>query len=216
MFTAIGDIHGDLAYYKTVVNRHPHTLQVGDFGFSHMWTSLHYLNIDSQNHKVMGGNHDDYDIAPQIAHYMGDYGVHTLNGVEFFFVRGGFSLDKEYRIINHTVKNEPKQYWVEEELTFAQMIACARDYGHKCPSIVISHAAPSFLVDQICGDNSKLVKWGHKPNFKDNTSLLLSELWGSHAPKLWVFGHHHKSFRFEYGPTQFVGLAIGETYDVRD
>lgn len=216
--TFIGDlhqVHGDIAYYRSIIKRHTNTVQLGDFGFGREWTQLGYT-VDSKHHRVLGGNHDDYNVAPKTPNWLGDYGVCDTLGTPFFFIRGGHSIDCHDRIFKE-VSCGVQEYWHNEELNFAEMLACARDYGHLCMDLVVSHDCPSFVNDEMHKNDPSpnvLERCGWPKNYRSNTSLLLTELWNSHAPKLWIFGHHHRSFRFKYGPTQFVGLGIGEIYCV--
>lgn len=220
--TFIGDLHiphtSEFSYYENLTRKHEKTVQIGDFGFGKEWTRLGYT-VDGANHKVLGGNHDDYDVAPNTPNWLGDYGICDTLGIPFFFIRGGHSIDSHDRIFKeHTCG--VKSYWHNEELNFAQMLECARDYGYHCPDVVVSHDCPAFVNDMLHGDDSRpniLEKHGWPHDYKNNTALLLDELWGGEfAPRLWIFGHHHISFRKKYGPTTFVGLAIGETYTLEE
>ena len=49
----VGDIHGNTDYYKKIISKSPFSLQVGDF-FSYN------SGVDSERHKFIGGNHEDY------------------------------------------------------------------------------------------------------------------------------------------------------------
>lgn len=207
----IGDIHGDVKYYDKMIKSGP-TVQVGDFGFANAWNYLHY-EVDPTKHQVLGGNHDDYSLAPQCKHYLGDFGYCTRNEIPFYYVRGGFSIDRLDRQVEQKYRYGVKTYWAEEELNFAQMLRCKDDYTQYSPDLIITHECPSFIVDLIHKDGSILAEYGHSPHFKSNTALLLEELYHVHRPKVWVFGHHHKSFRYAVGNTRFIGLAIGETYE---
>ena len=78
----------------------------------------------------MAGNHDNYDTIPNYPHYLGDCGFHTLNGTEFFYLRGAYSIDRDSRTIG-------VDWWAQEEIPIekgeplaielASFTACVRD-----------------------------------------------------------------------------------------
>lgn len=85
MISIIGDVHGKYdSYYKIVrqKDRHPYTVQLGDFGFKYDTVK----NLDGNCHKIIGGNHDNYSKIIEVPHYLGDYGHATINEVSFSFI----------------------------------------------------------------------------------------------------------------------------------
>src|SRR5579863_5210382 len=92
-FYAIGDVHGKYSQYLDLIKPLNATVQVGDMGFSYE----HMDSLDPKTHKFFGGNHDNYDVIDKCPNCLGDYGMDHLNGVPFFFCRGAFSIDQEYR-----------------------------------------------------------------------------------------------------------------------
>ena len=189
--TLIGDVHGKVnEYWKLVTHQvKGKSVQVGDFGFkeSHEW---HRLNIDGRQHKVLFGNHDDYTYLNR-EHSLGDYAV--LHGGEIMAVRGGYSIDKARRTMG-------VDWWAEEEMNFETWVQCIDAYTKTRPSIVLSHECPADAVEQMFGITSS-----------SNTAKGLQALFDIHQPKLWVFGHHHKSCRKAIEGTEFVCLAEGES-----
>ena len=89
MFTAIGDVHGKYDLYLDICGVKERTLQIGDLGFRYGCLE----NLDPESHKIVAGNHDNYDTIAQFPNYLGDWGFHTLGGTEFFFLRGAYSID---------------------------------------------------------------------------------------------------------------------------
>lgn len=75
-------------------------------------------------------------------------------------------------------------------------------YKEYLPEYVCSHTCPS-----VCGD---LMTFGGYIEMPMET--FLGELFMIHHPKLWVFGHWHKSWRRVINGTQFVCLNQVETF----
>ena len=218
MITVIGDCHGKFDQYYNIASKCEYSIVIGDFGFSSAWNKLSYSKLDSNKHKVILGNHEDYDVAPNIPHCLGDYGIHTLNGITFFFVRGGISIDRVYRV-GEELNGSPKTWWSQEELDFAQMTNCLALYKATKPDIVLSHVPPTIFIDRIHGnkDNNILQKFKFHSGFRENTSQLGTMMLNSledHFPKLWISGHHHKSYQEDFGQFKFVSLAELETYEI--
>jgi hypothetical protein len=214
MLTIISDVHGKYDKYKDIVDRSEFTLQLGDSGFSSFWNKLHYSGIDPTKHKICCGNHCDYDIAPHSPYYLGDYGSATIGGVTLFFIRGGLSIDRLYRQVEH-LNGGPKTYWTQEELSFAQMTSCIDAYQDARPDIVVSHVPPSCFVSELTKSDKMLTDFGFHEGFRENTSLLCNELLMYHVPKLWTSGHFHKSHTsYTIDGMRFVSLAELETYEI--
>jgi len=213
--TLIGDVHGKYDQYVDIVNSHPFTVQLGDFGLSQQWTKLEYSGIDKNNHKVIAGNHDDYDLCINSSHYIGDFGVHTMNGIEFFFVRGGISIDRVYRV-GSELSGSKKSWWSQEELNFKQMCDCLDLYSIKKPSVVLSHVPPQIVIKSLTSNKGRniLVNFKFHDGFCENTSLLGNVMLEKHKPKVWIFGHHHCHFNAIIDDVHYVCLPELKTVDL--
>ena len=208
MITVIGDVHGKLDNYLKIVNKSKYSIQVGDFGFESEWNQLFYSDIDPDKHKVLGGNHDDYDVCSFVHHYLGDYGVLRLDNQKIFFIRGALSVDKFYR----ETRGDKKSWWSQEELNYLQMQECKKLYCFSKPEIVISHAAPINIAQKLTVGT--LERFGFDKNFVPNTDLFLQDLLDCHRPKIWIFGHYHRSFDKVIDGTRFVCLNELETFNL--
>lgn len=94
MIRIVGDVHGKWESYHNVIRAQKndiYSIQLGDMGFDYHHLSL----VDATKHKILAGNHDAYD-KMNTAHWLGDF--IELNNVQFFFVRGAKSIDKNFRI----------------------------------------------------------------------------------------------------------------------
>ena len=182
--TLIGDIHGKQLQYIKLTEENPYTIALGDIGFNYDHMSL----IDPVNHKILGGNHDNYDKIHLLPHYLGDFGFTELNGVKFFFVRGALSIDKHLR-------TEGKNWWRREQLTIAEGEAAIDLYIQEKPEIVLTHDCPFSIVPLVLTNDYKKI-----PSL---TNQLLQTMYELHQPKQWFFGHHHNNRFVETGHTIF-------------
>lgn len=199
----IGDVHGKFQDYIALTKGCDYSIQVGDMGFD--YSELRAINQD--NHKFIGGNHDNYDkyyASPYVVRgaQLKDYGIATHGGLNFFFLRGGFSIDWKQRQKSYLMGGA-KSYWDNEELSMEQMEMALWQYQKMKPSIVITHECPRS-ISQYVGDNKILEMFGYNPQrFTTKTSELLEMMFQSHQPKRWYFGHYHNNWASEINGTQF-------------
>lgn len=196
MITLIGDLHGKYERYHRIIrqtDRYPYTVQLGDFGLDYGTV----FNVDSTKHKILGGNHDHYDRIIHTPHYLGDYGYETLNGISFFFYRGAYSIDRQYRTIGI-------DWWEQEQVGIEEFMKARELYREIKPDIFLTHDCPDFMVPQYIGPNAKV--------YENMTNWALGELYNIHQPKIWCHGHYHLSKTTVYGDTKFVCLSELETY----
>lgn len=185
--TVIGDVHGKYDKYYEVLrekDRNAHTVQLGDFGFKYDTLK----NLDPERHKIIGGNHDNYEKIIKIPHYLGDYGCAKLNGVDFFFYRGAYSIDRQYRTVGI-------DWWSEEQLTIDHFMKARDLYREIKPDIVLTHDCPETVVPYLLEPNARI--------YQNTTSWALQELFNIHQPKIWRFGHYHKKWSMNIGNTNF-------------
>jgi len=204
MFTVIGDCHSLFPAYLRILKHHEYTLQLGDFGFEYSVLD----KVDATKHRVMAGNHDNPDLLLKQPHCLGRYGNSILNGVPFFFVSGGYSIDWKER-------TSGLDFFPNEELTIKEAVECCQLYREIKPDIVISHEGPYKVVDKMFPDRTVLQNWGYPDYWHSQTSELLQTLFDIHKPKLWVFGHHHKKITRQVGRTTFQCIYELGTYEVK-
>jgi len=194
--TILADVHGKYKRMHKIIrekDRHEYIVQIGDLGFDYSTLD----NVDSNKFKIVGGNHENYDKIIHIPHYLGDYGYETLNGISFYFYRGAYSIDRQYRTIGI-------DYWSNEENNIETFMQARELYRGVKPDIVLTHDAPESIVYQMLSPNQRM--------YQNITNWALQELFSIHQPKLWIFGHHHQSKTIMYGDTKFICLAELETY----
>jgi predicted phosphodiesterase len=191
----IGDVHGHHADYLDLIDNTDYSVQVGDFGLN--WDTLH--QVDSNRHKIIAGNHDNYTVAHTFPHYFGDFGLANHGGVTFFFVRGERSVDAHLR-------TEDLTWWRAEELDMATAYNALAAYEAARPDIVISHGCPGDVVPIFCTNPGKIQL--------SRTAQLLDSMLEVHRPKLWLFGHHHNSETFMERGCEFQCLNELETVTI--
>ena len=183
----IGDTHGRIESYRNIIKDIDHSIQLGDFGFEE-WNQL--SDINSDNHKILAGNHDDYSICKYSQLYLGDYGNMNFHGMEFFFIRGAFSIDKAHRTENIS-------WWKDEELEYTEMMKAMNEYENTKPDMVLTHDCPDEVNELVFGITTKM---------NNPTSMLFKHLFELHQPKLWMFGHWHETLYKDIKGTTFVCL----------
>lgn len=201
----IGDVHGRLGDYCNLANKAEYSIQLGDLGFDYSGI----MELNSNKHKVIAGNHDNYlqengRFVNQTAHFLGDYGVYNVPDFgDIFFIRGGRSIDRGRS--NIFIEN----WWQEEELNYKQGLEALHMYSTIKPSFVISHECPSFLIDQF----SSMHTFRGQLLLASNTAKLLDQMFDTHQPKHWLFGHHHKDFKINFKSTNFKCVNIMKYVD---
>jgi hypothetical protein len=197
--TLIGDVHGKYDRYHKILMRskeNPYTVQLGDLGFKYDVLKP----FDSKCHIFIGGNHDNYDKINDVPNYLGDYGyMVNFNGIDFFYYRGAWSIDRQYRTIGI-------DWWENEQVGIDQFMKARELYRDIKPDIMITHDCPQDIVLQMLKPGDRV--------FENNTSWALQELFNIHQPKIWFFGHWHKSRQIQHGNTKFICLDELETYNL--
>ena len=198
IITILGDVHGKYRHLHEIIrekDRHEYIIQIGDLGFDYATLD----NVDPYKFKIVSGNHDNMDKIIHIPHYLGDYGYTTVNGVSFFFYRGAYSIDRQYRTVGI-------DWWEDEQLSIDQFMKARELYRQIKPDIFLAHDCPDFMVPQYIGPYAK--------RYENITGWALGELYKIHEPKLFIHGHYHVSKTTQYGDTKFVCLNELETYEI--
>ncbi len=107
-------------------------------------------------------------------------------------------------------ENFGKTLWFEQEgLTGEQMNAAETEYLRVRPKIVLSHDAPTDIARFAWQHARRLSPPNSEAVFRPSrTNAFLARLLGQHATRLWVFGHHHRDWRYREDRTWFV--CVGE------
>ncbi len=166
----IGDVHGKFdQYYNVLESLNGDTIQVGDMGIGFG------RNLSPNHSYFIHGNHDNPDLCHVYNGFLGRYGYVNIDGYKIFYVSGADSIDKCLRTIG-------VDWWENEQLTYREMSNAINIYNGA--DIIVSHDCPASLYPKF--------------NIRDkNLSITAKGLdvifQHSNKPKLWIFGHHHKS-----------------------
>lgn len=193
--TVIGDAHGQYDRYVKMARKRDFTVQIGDLGFKYGCLE----NLDPERHKVVAGNHDNYDIIMKWPHYLGDYGTLSLGGVDFFFYRGAYSIDRQWRTVGI-------DWWQQEQVGIEGFMEAREIYRAAKPDLVLTHDCPESISPHLLPPDAQI--------YQNQTGWALQELFNIHQPKTWVFGHYHVSKRLQANGTDFVCLDELETLDL--
>lgn len=176
----IGDVHGKALKLENILIKNPdydYIIQLGDLGigFNNALDFVFEHKIFSySNFYFIRGNHDSPKKCFTYDNYLGNYGVFNK---KIFYISGAYSIDQNLR-------TEGIDYWNDEELSYEQSLNVLRLYIKTKPQIVISHTCPESMIEEL-----SFYKIG-----KSRTQQLLQIMFEKWQPKLWVFGHFHKSW----------------------
>lgn len=218
----IGDVHGNFDFYEQITKDCESSLQVGDMGYK--YDRLVYF-VDDENHKFIPGNHENYDEVFDLPHVLTSkpvegfeenphFGPAELNGFEFFFVRGGFSIDHKIRDYRYKIGQWSQTYFPQEEISLFQRRQCFALYTKLKPKILIAHECPRSIARMV-GSDQILKDFGHDPEtFTTSTSELLEAMIQAHPPEKMYFGHYHRDWSKQIGNTLFTCIADEQYIDL--
>jgi predicted phosphodiesterase len=222
MIRVIGDLHGcvkqcrydpyddnvraEQRSYVDIIKGIEYSVQLGDVSWREAYDDMKEV-ADPNYHKVIMGNHDDYEFP--LPHSLGDFGYTTHGGITFGFIRGERSIDWERRLVRE-MAGYPKSWWKEEEFTHEQANQCI-EYFEKLGNvdIMLAHGCPHTLFDKgIITNRMKL-----QPSFQ---SQILSAVREVCKVNTWIFGHHHNNWRMNVDGTNYICLNELCYLDIED
>ena len=180
----IGDVHTKYDRYIEVKNQVEKSIQVGDFGFGFREVPN---GIFRETDKLILGNHDDPVLGRKCPN-------HIESGSEqegIFAFNGAASSDRIRR-------TEGRDWWPEEEHSHDELNSILDKWEVSSCDIVVSHDCPQEIYPIISSH--------HRYDEASKTRQALSSLIYIRKPKIFIFGHHHKSFDEEYENIRFICL----------
>lgn len=213
-----GDIHEGWRSYADSLDV-PYSIQVGDLCMTNDYSWMIREGIDPARHRFIGGNHDNYDHAPNSPHYLGDYGVHAIPEFgDVFFVRGAWSIDRKSRRTFPTYSQGrvlPKTLWDEEELTMRQGMEALELYKEVKPKFLVAHECPLSVVPYVTNPEFCFRMGWDAPDgiIRTKTNQLLQAMIEFHKPHTMVFGHYHKDFDQVIDGIRFICVNICKYVD---
>ncbi len=204
MTVFIGDVHGKYGAYETIMKHNKNTIQIGDMGVGFRrydgWNAGSYYpnppydKMVEGGHRFIRGNHDNPSVCSRHTQWIADGSVEG----EMMFVGGAYSVDKDFRV-------EDFSWWPDEELSHKDFELVQETFKKHKPRIMVTHDCPAEVVPAI-----------HTKSLfgMSRTQHYLQECFAAHQPDIWIFGHHHKSFRYKINGTLFICLNELETTDI--
>lgn len=201
----ISDVHGNVDQYQHLIHNVDYSIQLGDFGFGAAYKEAR-AHVDPEKHKILGGNHDDYVSYYNSPHTLGDYGNAKHGGLNFFYVRGAFSIDFAYRVLKF-IGGSAQTWWEEEELSQGELREAALKYVQSRPDVMLTHDCPWGVCRRFSNLNIMQNFGFTGKECISRTQIALEVMRAAHAPKLWIFAHHHKNLDFEFEGTRYICRA---------
>ena len=198
----IGDVHGKWDRYKRILKNSPcPTIQVGDMGVGfrdwhgEMRSNAPYDLMKEGKHRFIRGNHDNPGVCRNHSQWIAD--GHIENGM--MFIGGAFSIDWQYRL-------EGMSWWRDEELSITELNELLGKYEKEKPEVMVTHDCPETIA--------ALMSPQYHCEFPSRTRQALNGMLEIHRPKVWLFGHWHRSFDGTVNGTRFLCLNELEVMDV--
>lgn len=188
MIRCIGDVHGIFDKYNELIKSEYPTIQVGDFGAG-FGPFPKMQNKDA----YIRGNHDNPAICKEHLNWIAD--GHVEHNI--MFIGGGLSRDRDMRTIG-------VDWWDDEELSYEELENMIDLAEKEKPAIIISHECPKSIAASAMNS--------YPPHSR--TSMAFDVIFSNTPPKLWVFGHYHRSMKFKVENTLFICCAIDEAVDI--
>lgn len=205
----IGDVHGKTNQFLDLVSEYRERsseliIQLGDLGFQKQWDEVKkWCAVNNEtNLRIIPGNHDDYDryfkvlvnytwvrVAPLL---VDDIWIES----SYFGVQGANSIDKHLR-------TENKDWFSNEEMSYARLGEAVDLYIEAKPRVVFSHTCPSSVKKQLFGYEES-----------SRTEQALQFMFELHQPEIHFFGHFHQSVDEVINGTRFICLAELETFEL--
>lgn len=218
----VGDCHGKVDEFINVIEKNDGAvIQVGDFGFEDAYLKMSaYLRDNPRDVHAILGNHEAHDKVDKYPFLLGDYGYKDIDGFKFFYVSGGYSIDKDYRIkrdklwhrylqdegIHMLINPEGHYSWFpQEELSKDELEKCINLYEEIKPDILLAHEQPSKIC-KLIGNPDVLRNFGLNKTFSSITSQALQTMINIHEPKVFIGGHLHIKNLVKIKNTIYISL----------
>lgn len=198
----LGDIHGNLDNITLL----PNTIQLGDynlFGYDIIFTNdgtgyykhypefpIYFIDGNHDNHLILKHNSDDIQKVHDNVFYI----PRGFISGKTMFIGGGDSIDKSMRT--------PGDDWFpEESFSWEQQNRILSNVSDI--EVILSHDCPYSYIKQMQNNI-----------FKSNSQLFLDAVFDHFKPKMWIFGHYHRSYDIVLNDCRFIGLNIDEYKEI--
>jgi hypothetical protein len=210
----VGDIHGDFDMMHVFENTNTPIVQLGDFNLygygvwynfnvekEDLFSGCNSYGFQTPVHFI-DGNHEDFAhprILPdaksiqQIRNNLFYIPRGFVSG-NVLFVGGADSIDKK-------IRKEGLNWFPEERISKEQIYRIIEGTKQRI-EVIVSHECPFGFI------NSKL-----NVHRKDSV-FMMQDLFRFFEPKLWIFGHYHRTFNEMFQGCRMIGVNKGEHIDI--
>lgn len=184
----IGDIHGKITQYRSLISTVNKSVQVGDYGVGFMseFGRGYIGGSDNPDHRFIRGNHDNLSIAKDRKGFIADGTIED----HVMYIGGALSIDKAMR-------TEGVSWWADEELTYKQWEGIIQKAVNNKPTVMVTHDCPESIIEWVFPTALPI---------KSVTQAGLDSIYHQVVPKLWIFGHWHTSKDIMINGTRFICL----------
>jgi len=207
----IGDTHGKWERLKPIIKGAKQSIICGDVGIGFYksfggervaCSNPSYDDFMKYNVRVIRGNHDNPNVCARQKYYIPDGTIEVIDGVKIMYIGGAKSVDRHWR-------TEGFDWWADEELSHSKLQEFTDLYEAEKPDVMVTHDVPEEVAKLI-----ETLSGRRKLDIPSITRQALDSMFWMHQPKLWVHGHWHFSYDYEYKGTMFHGLAELGVYDL--
>lgn len=229
----VGDIHGNFRKFLSDLKNNSYKdttlLQVGDFGVGFRSLDQEYALIEpinallKENNNILyvfRGNHDNPDYFENCPFdfsnikFLKDFSIISIENKNILTLGGAISIDRMTRKQGIT-------YWKGEEIPY--IIPDIKDIVPEgmLVDIVCTHSCPSFVwpteINEVVKNFMKIDKpLEHELiNERKRLDLFYNKIldYNGYPPKLWIYGHMHKTITTQVDSCKFQCCGIDYFYE---
>lgn len=204
----IGDIHGNWYEYDILTKNIEHnSIQVGDFGFGFKgpyWEDRANEYHKSGQHRFIRGNHDSPAICKEQNGWIKDGAVESYGDKTVMFIGGAWSIDQQWRI-------EGESWWPDEQVSDYVFSTIHDIYSTIRPDVMVTHDCPTLAAYKMFIKDGKAL--AGKALYLTRTGEALQDMFETHQPSHWFFGHWHMTKEYDMLGTHFHCLGIDDYVD---
>ena len=220
----LGDIHGVWYYLRDAVKKAVENgcvaiIQVGDFGLmswrmNHMDDAALWQIVKDSPIPIyfIDGNHDDctywtqksgiYRVKDNLF-YIQRGTITNIADIQFAFLGGAGSIDKDYRIRNRFHWDKCEQIATED---VSRLFTNWDNLGKPQIDVLVTHTPPNSIIQSNFDPLGK-IQYGVGVDWVDPSAYVVEDVWNGLNNPLNISGHMHRSVR---GPNYQI-LDIGGT-----
>lgn len=196
----IGDVHGYKYELSLVLDNLPQdvtsVIQVGDMGVGFGQGDFWHESLDDMLERVNGrfirGNHDNPATCKTMKSWIPDGTIEN----DVMIVGGAWSIDRQWRTKDY-------DWWEDEELSYERLYALIQTYNYVQPRVMVTHDCPLSVSEELFIERGKSFS---SAQYRTRTGTAFQEMFETHKPALWIFGHWHCDADEVIDGTRFICL----------